>query len=404
MSSHRHTVRSYLFPTILISSIAAGGVTGYYFPNFATIIKPLGNLFLNLIYSAIVPLIFFSVASAITRTHSLTKLGRIFGLMTLVFLLTSLCAAIYALVVVLIFPITTTIPTPPINTTTAAPAHLMNQLVYMFTVKDFSQLLTHNNMLALIMFSLLVGLAAAGAKEKGQPFTAFLQSGEAVFMRLFNIIMYYAPIGFFAYFASVVTVFGPQIIDNYVQITLLYYSFGLLYFIVAFSIFATLADRKHGVKTFWRHVWLPASTSIATCSSAASIPANLAAAKDMGIKPEVYETVIPLGMLIHKDGSVIGGMFKIAFLFSVFHLSFGSVSTIATALGIAMLVGTVMGAIPSGGMIGELLILSVYGFPASMLISVAAISLIIDPLATLLNVTGNTVCALWIDKLARSSK
>lgn len=399
MTKSRHSLRSYLFPIMLITAILAGGIIGYCFPAFASQLKPLGDLFLNLIFTAIVPLIFFSVSSAITRTRSLGKLGSLFGIMAGVFLTTSLIAAIYALVVVLIFPISTIMTTPAATTANTTPAHIASQLVNMFTAKDFSQLLSHNNMLALIVYSLLLGLAVSSAKEKGEPVAALLHAGEVVFMRFFDIIMYYAPIGFFAYFAAMVSSLGPQFIADYAQLTLIYYAAGIIYFIAAFSAFAMLADGKRGLSTFWRHVWLPASTSIATCSSAASIPANLAAAKAMGIKPEVYETVIPLGMLIHKDGSVVGGMVKIAFLFSVFHLSFATAASIATALGIAMLVGTVMGAIPGGGMLGELLILSAYGLPSSMLMAVAAISIIIDPLATLLNVTGNTVCVLWIDKL-----
>jgi len=75
-----------------------------------------------------------------------------------------------------------------------------------------------------------------------------------------------------------------------------------------------------------------------------------------------------------------------------------------TALGVSLLVGTVMGAIPSGGMLGELLILSVYGFPPSVLIAIAAISIIIDPLATLLNVTGNTVSSMMIARLVEGKK
>ena len=70
-----------------------------------------------------------------------------------------------------------------------------------------------------------------------------------------------------------------------------------------------------------------------------------------------------------------------------------------TAVGVSLLVGTVMGAIPSGGMLGELLILSIYGFPPSALLVIAAISIIIDPMATLLNVTGNSVSSMLIARL-----
>jgi Na+/H+-dicarboxylate symporter len=250
-------------------------------------------------------------------------------------------------------------------------------------------------MLALIVFSILVGFAAS-TPEEGKQFIQFLQSGEAVFMRFFSIIMYYAPIGFFAYFATLVSELGPTIMAHYFRIAVFYSVFALLYFVIAFTLYSFLAGKMTGVTLFWKHVFLPGVTSIATCSSAASIPANLYACKKMHVSPEIYETVIPLGAMLHKDGSVIGGVVKIAFLFGLFHLDFSSASVLFTAFGVSLLVGTVMGAIPSGGMLGELLILSVYGFPPSALIAMAAISIVIDPLATLLNVTGNCVSSMMI--------
>ena len=66
----------------------------------------------------------------------------------------------------------------------------------------------------------------------------------------------------------------------------------------------------------------PTVTSLATCSSAASIPANLEATKKMGISSDVRETVVLLGSTLHKDGSVLGGVLKIAFLFGIFNMEF----------------------------------------------------------------------------------
>lgn len=398
--SRSKNIRSYLFPASLIAAIFLGGLTGYYFGQQATLLKPLGDIFLNLIFTAIVPLIFFSVSSAIAKTRSLSKLGKMFFYMMVVFLLTSICASIYAIITVLIFP-----PAEGVNLALTMPMTVSNvsissQLAGMFTVPDFSKLLSHENILALITFSILVGIATSLLKEKAKFFISFLQSGEDVFMRVFSIIMYYAPIGFFAYFASLVSDLGPKLIESYVRVTIIYSVSAIIYFIIAYSFFARLADRSKGVKLFWSNILLPLTTSLATCSSAASIPANLAAAKEMGVAPEIYETVIPLGTIIHKDGSVIGGIFKIAFLFGIFHLPFASLPVLITALGVSLLVGTVMGAIPSGGMLGELLILSVYGFPPSVLIAIAAISILIDPVATMLNVTGNSVSAMLIARLA----
>lgn len=404
MTTQNKPIKSYTFPIILITSIILGGLTGYFFGRSALWLKPLGDIFLNLIFTVIVPLIFFSVSSAIARAGSVGKLGTIIFYMSLVFLFTGLIAAIYAMCTVLLFP-----PAQDVSLQLVMPQNIpsmgfSNQIAEIFTVSDFSKLLSHEHILALIVFSILVGLAAVGAKEKGTTFCSFLHSGEEIFMRVFGLIMYYAPIGFFAYFAVMVIELGPQLLDSYIRITILYYTSSIIYFLLAFTCYAYLAGKVNGIKLFWNNVFLPMITAIATCSSAASIPANLKATQQMGVSPEIYETVVPLGSIIHKDGSVIGGMFKIAFLFGIFHLNFSSIPILLTALGVSILVGTVMGAIPSGGMLGELLILSVYGFPPSVLIAVAAISIIIDPLATMINVTGNSVSSMMIARLVEGKK
>lgn len=389
-------IQPYVFPLVLISSIILGGFTGYLCPNVVHYLKPLGDIFLNLIFTAIVPLIFFSISSAIARTGSRNKLGSIAFYMSMIFLFTGIVAALFSLLVVILFPPAQGVQLVLSGMTQPESVELPQQLVGIFTVSNFSQLLSHEHILALIVFSILVGLAVAQAKEKAAAFYSFLQAGEEVFMRVFGFIMYYAPIGFFAYFAVLVSELGPKLLESYLRVSILYYACALTYFIFASTLYAYLAAKRTGVRLFWRNMLVPMLTSLATCSSAASIPANLVATKKMRVPAEIYETAVPLGSIIHKDGSVIGGMFKIAFLFGIFQMEFSGFNVILLAVGISILVGTVMGAIPSGGMLGELLILTVYGFPPSVLIAIAAISIIIDPLATMLNVTGNSVSSMMI--------
>lgn len=398
------SIKSYFFPIVLVSSIFLGGLFGIVFIQYVNYLKPLAELFLNLILTAIVPMIFFSVSSAIARTGSLKKLGKIMSAMIIVFIMTGLAASIFAIVMVKIFPPGQGIYLQFATSSTISPISFSNQLVNIFTVSDFSKLLSHKHILPLIVFSILVGLASSAANEKGKSFTAFLEAGETVFMQVFSFIMYYAPIGFFAYFAVIVHTFGPELMKSYARIAVSYALFSCVYFICIYSCYAYIAGKQQGVKLFWQNIFLPMVTSFATCSSAASIPANFVATKAMGITPEIYETAVPLGTILHKEGSVIGGIVKIAFLFSVFHLDFSSVSVLITAVGVSLLVGTVMGAIPSGGMLGELLILSVYGFPPAALVSIAAISIVIDPFATMLNVTGNTASSMLVARLVEGKK
>jgi Na+/H+-dicarboxylate symporter len=392
-------IYSYRFSIILLSSIVLGGITGYVWGPHAAILKPLGEIFLNLMFTIIVPLIFFSVASAIANIGELKRLRKIFFSMLVTFLFTGSIAAIFMLCIVILFPPAQGV----ILNITAAPKveviSMGEQIANILTVSDITKLFLPSNILALICFSSLVGLATTMVGEKAKPFANFLQSGAAIFMRVISLIMYYAPIGFFAFFAVLISELGPKLFESYFRTTVIYYPAAILYFVLAFTFYAYLAHRKQGIKLFWKNVLPPAMTALATCSSAASMPVNLQAAKNMQVSAEIYETVIPLGTILHKEGSVLGGVIKISFLFGIFHMNFSSPMVLLTALLIALLVGTVMGAIPSGGMLGEMLILSAYGFPPQALLMIAAISIIIDPLATVLNVTGNTVCSLLVARL-----
>ncbi|NLO09669.1 MAG: dicarboxylate/amino acid:cation symporter, partial [Clostridiales bacterium] len=232
--------------------------------------------------------------------------------------------------------------------------------------------------------------------EKAKVIKDFLNAGSSVIMKMIKIIMYYAPIGLACYFASIIGQLGTQILEGYLKVFIMYLIVSIIYYFVFFSIYAYVGAGRAGVKAFWKNAVAPAVTALATCSSAASIPVNLEAAKRIGIPDDIAETVIPLGVNTHKDGSVIGGVFKIVFLFGLFGMDYKNIPMLLSILIVSLLVGAVMGAIPGGGMIGEMLILSIYGFPPAALPVIAVISTIIDAPATLLNASGNTVCAMIV--------
>ncbi len=398
---------NYKLTILLLIGITIGGIAGVIYGPKAAIVKPFGDLFLNAMFVIIVPLVFFSIASAIANMNGMKRLGKIMISIMMVFLFTATISAILGIVGVSIMnPLEgTDVAAIKASMTANAPIEtmeevsLLDKLVQTVTVSDFSMLLSKSNMLQLIIFSILFGLATAASKEKGAPIAAFLSSGTEVMMKMVSFIMYYAPIGLGCYFAAVVGDLGASILEGYARTFILYMILTIIYFVGFFTLYAFIAGGKLGVNVFWKNALPPSVTAIATCSSAASIPVNLDATKKMGVPMDIAETVIPLGANTHKDGSVLGGVFKIVFLFTLFEKDMTSLTSILTIFAISFLVGAVMGAIPGGGMIGEMLILSVFGFPVEALPLVAVISTIIDAPATLLNSTGNTVCAMMVTRL-----
>lgn len=398
--------QQYKASVLLLGGLIIGGIAGVVFGEKATVVQPLGDLFLNLMFVMLVPLVFFSISSAIANMNGMKRLGKIMGSTFFIFFATALVAAVVGYIGVVLYnpikgidvdSVKALMGTPEASST--ADMGLLERIVNTLTVPDFHLLLSKSNMLQLIVFSILVGVSTSMADEAGKPVAKLLASGNAVMMKMVSVIMYYAPIGLGCYFASVIGTLGSKILGGYARSMILYVVIAIIYYLLFFSMYAFIAGGKAGLKIYWRNIAPPSITAIATCSSAASIPVNLEYAKKMGITPDIAETVIPLGANTHKDGSVIGGVIKIAFLFGIFGKEMTTPSAMVTVILGAFLVGAVMGAIPGGGMIAEMLIVNIFGFPLEAVPVIVIISTIIDMPATLINSSGNLASGMLVTRI-----
>ena len=399
-------LKNYKTYLILLGSILIGGIIGSFMGPKATMFKPVGELFLNLLFMTLVPLVFFSVTSAISNMGEMKRLGKILKNIVIVFVTTAIISAVIGIIGVLIMKPTKGLSpdmfSSLMETTENASSEnvgILQHLVNTVTVTDFNELLSKSNMLQLIIFSILVGIATAMAGDKAKNIDNFFKEGSVVMMKIIDLIMKLAPIGLGCYFAAVIGELGTQILSGYAKVFILYLVLAVVCYFGLFSLYAFVAGGKEGVRVFWKHSIEPTVTALATCSSAACIPVNLKASKKMNVPSDIAETVIPLGANTHKDGSVIGGVLKVTFLFGIFGYDMTSISTLGSILVVSFLVGAVMGAIPGGGMMGEMLIISVFGFSPDLLPIIAVISTIIDAPATVLNSTGNTVCSMMVARL-----
>lgn len=389
----------------LLGGILLGSILGLVFGKGVEVIKPLGDIFLNLLFTAIIPLIFFTISSSIATLEKSDKLGKLFSIMIGVFLGTVLISAILMIIGVLLFPIQQDIIISKIPLENIPSGTAGSQITQLLTANDFSELLSRKSMLALILFSFLIGFATLQSGQKGQTFKSFLKSGDEVMKQLLHLIMKTAPIGLGAYFAYQVGIFGPQLFGAYAKPLGLYYAVCAFYFLVFFSLYAFMAGGKKGLVIFWKNNITPSLTALGTCSSIATIPANLKAAEEMKIPNHISNIVIPLGAPLHKDGSSMSSIIKIAVIFAIFGKDFTEPSTLLLALAITVVVSVVEGGIPNGGYIGEVLAITVYGFPMEQALPAAMIvGTLVDPMATLLNANGDLVSAMMVSRISEGKK
>lgn len=388
---------------LLLMGIVVGSIIGLWYPDLVTYIKPLGDIFLNLLFVSIIPLLFFAITSSVSSIDNGNKLGKIIGTMTAVFLVTLIIAAATTVLALYIFPVNSNIDQTSIgeNPLTNDGSNWGDKMVSFLTVSEFNLLLNRQNILAFVIFSFLVGIAARKAGENSTAFVAFVRSGNEVMKQLLIIIMTIAPIGLGAYFAFQVKTLGPQLFGFYAKPMALYYIFGTVFFFVFYSLYAFIAKGKLGPKLYWKNNIIPSLTALSTCSSLATMPPNLAAAKKIGIPGPIANVVIPLGNTLYKNGSAISSILKIYVAFSLLGWDFFTWETIIIAIGITILVTIVAGGIPNGGYIGEMLMISVYGLPAEAIPAVMIIGTLVDPLATILNATGDTAAAMLVTRFSK---
>lgn len=397
-------LRAYRFPLILLAAIALGSVIGFILGPQSALLKPLGDIFLNLMFIIVVPLVFVTISSSIAGMSSLKRLGKILGWMLLIFVVTGIISSLLMLGAVKLFS-----PAEGVDITLEAPEEqeeitLGEQLVQTVTAPDFRDLLSKERMLALILMATLFGIAVSQAGEKGEMVARGLNALSEVLIKLVGIILWYAPIGLGAYFAALVGEFGPQLVGSYARAVAVYYPVALLYFAVFLTLYAFLAGGGKGVRRFWSVIPSPAVTALATGSSVATIPANLTAAAKLGVKKDVRNVVIPLGATIHMDGSCISAILKISFLFGLYNVPFEGIDTYVTAIGIAVLSGVVMSGVTGGGFIGEMLIVTMYGFPPEALPILAVIGTLVDPPATMVNASGDNVAAMLVSRFTEGKE
>ena len=391
-------LKNYAFILCMLTGIAAGCLVGLFWPELAGNLEPLGSLFTNMMFCLVVPMVFCSISSAIANMPSMKRAGKVMGVTIGTFFVTAGIASVIMYAVMRVFPVVTgTYDVPQ-----ADPSAVMgvgDMIVSFFTKPDFVELLSRRAILPLIVFAVIIGF---GIQMQGGPETMtakLLEDITGCIMKAVQIVTYYAPIGFFGFFANLVATYGPELIGDYSRTLLLYYGLCFVYMFTFFPLYARFGGGKGAVKVMFQHLFKPAAVSFGTCSSVATIPTNMEAAESTGINKDITNIVLPLGATMHMDGSAMSAILKVAFLFGMFGQDFDTGRAILAII-VAVFSSVAMSGIPGGGGTGELALCTIF-FPEQMAIAypmALALGNLVDPPATMLNAAGDYVASFIVSR------
>ena len=390
-------LKNYGFLICMIIGIVAGCIVGAVWPG-ATALEPIGTIFINMMFCVVVPMVFISISSAIANMKSARRAGKVMGTTILTFCVTAAIAAVIMYIIARCIPLVVG-DYPTAEGEVGETLGVADMIINFFTKPDFTELFSRRAILPLIVAAVLFGF---GIQLNGGPKTKtaqLLEDLNGCLMKVVKIITYYAPIGFFGFFAYLVASYGPELIGDYGRTLIIYYVLCFVYMFIFFPIYARFGGGKGAAKLMFSKLFRPAAVSFGTCSSVATIPTNMEVAEETGISKDVSDIVLPLGATMHMDGSAMSAIIKVAFLFGMFGQDFGTGRAILAII-VAVFSSVAMSGIPGGGGTGELVLCTIF-FPDQLAIAypiALALGNLVDPPATMVNAAGDYVACYIVSR------
>ncbi len=387
-----------LWKKIMIG-LVAGVVTGLVVGPEAAQLKPIGTLFINLIRMLVVPLIFFSIVAGVTSLNDPKTMGRI-GIKTVAIYMVS---TLFAVSLGLTFG---TVFTPGEGATldgveeveaTEATAPSALDLILGVVPTNPVQAMAEGNMLQIIFFAILFGIAMALTGDKAKPLIKLNEALAETMYGMTRLVMKFAPYGVFALMAWVTAMHGPEALLPLLKLVLVVFMAYICHMLVVYGVALGMLGNLSPV-TFFKKVFEVQLVALTTSSSSATLPVTLRVTHEkMGVQKSVSSFVLPLGTTVNMDGSAIYHGVCTLFVAQAVGMELGMAEYL-TVIMTSTLVSIGAAGVPSGGFTMLLIVFSSIGVPAEGILLIAAVERLLDMGRTVVNVTGDAMVSLLVAK------
>ena len=377
----------------LILAIILGLLLQNYSQALNTYIKPLGDIFLNLLKFIVTPIVLFSIIGGIISMKDIKKVGEVGAFTVIYYFCTTAFAIIIGLSFANIFK-----KYFPLIATTNLEFSVDNDVSFMDTIvnifpSNFLAPIVEANMLQVIVASVLIGFAILLIESKKQ--AKAIESIDIlndIFMKVMELILKLSPFGVFCLLMPVIAENGPKIIGSLASVLLVAY---LAYIVHALVVYSFTVKTLGGVKPseFFKGMMPAIMFAFSSASSMGTLPINMQCCEDLGADRDVTSFVLPLGATINMDGTAIYQGVCAVFIAACYgiDLTLGQMLTIVLTATLAS-IGTA--GVPGSGMIMLAMVLQAVGLPVEGIALVAGIDRIFDMGRTTLNITGDATAAI----------
>lgn len=360
-------------------------------------IKPIGDIFLNLLKFVVVPIVLLSIITGIISLSDIKKVWSI-GIKTILFYLcTTFVALVIGTIIATIFKKGFVI----LDTTGAEyqakeAQNFVKVIADMFPTNIVAPLL-NASMLQVIVIALFVGFAIIIAGEKAQPFANLVESANAVFIEVMDMIIHFSPIGIICLISPVIAENGPKIIGSLALVIGIAYVGYALHMLITYSIMVAGIAKVDPVK-FFRGIAPAMVMAFSSASSVGTLPLNIDCTKKLGGRKDIVSFVLPLGATINMDGTAIYQAVCTVFIATCYGVNL-SMSQILTVIVTATIASIGTAGVPGAGVVMLAMVLQAVGLPVDGIALVLGVDRIFDMGRTVVNITGDSACALCVSAL-----
>jgi len=385
----------------MVLGVALGTVWG----SGAESIGFLGDLFIRLIRMIVVPLVFVTIVSGVVAMGDPSKLGSL-GVKTIaLYMATTLVAISIGLTLAATLQPGVGVELTGEATTLADPVPLSETLMSIVPDNPFAAL-AEGNILGTIFFALLVGVGLLVMREKGRPVADFMDASSDLVLRITHWIMEVAPFGVFALMARVSGQQGFDVILDAVLLALTVLAACILHVIIMHGVIIMQTVLKLSPVMFFRGARDAMLVAFSTSSSTVTLPVSMSVAEEnLGVKPIVASTVLPMGATINMDGTALYVGIVSVFAAQVFGIDL-TFSDYVVMAGVTTIVSIGTAGVPSASVFLMAAVMETIGMtPDQIAVTVGFILAIdrpLDMLRTVVNITGDlsvsTAVAKWEDE------
>ncbi|MCP6681507.1 glutamate-aspartate/proton symporter GltP [Bacillus nakamurai] len=394
-------MRKFIAFQILIA-LVIGAFIGHFFPDFGMALRPIGDGFIRLIKMIVVPIVFSTIVIGAAGSGSMKKMGSL-GIKTIIWfeVITTLVLGIGLLLANVLKP------GVGLNLSHLAKKDIHELSGYTEKVVDLKQMLldiipvniidvmAKNDLLAVIFFAILFGVAAAGIGKASAPVMNFFESTANIMFKLTQMVMVTAPIGVLALMAASVGQFGIALLLPMLKLIGTVFLGLFLILFVLFPIVGLLFKIKYF--EVLKMIWDLFLIAFSTTSTETILPQLMDRMEKYGCPKRVVSFVVPSGLSLNCDGSSLYLSVSCIFLAQAFHVEMPLSQQLLMML-VLVMTSKGIAAVPSGSLVVLLATANAVGLPAEGVAIIAGVDRVMDMARTGVNVPGHAVACIVVSK------